>query len=192
MQKRVALKDYWLIFVASIALAVGLNHILMILDVAKYSPAYQEAVKVLYAPPFGQQLVYTGLLIPIVEELIFRGLVFKVMRKWVPFVGTMILSALLFGIYHGNLVQFLYAGICGLWLAYLYEKVGSILVPVVVHMCMNITSCTMTEFGIFTWIFKNPVSIWTITIGSVLLFCVSFFSIQKLDVTKMLKKYCKE
>ena len=192
MQKRVALKDYWLILAASIALAVGLNHILMILDVAKFSPAYQEAVKVLYAPPFGQQLLYTGLLIPIIEELIFRGLVFKVMRKWAPFVVTMIVSAFLFGIYHGNLVQFLYAGICGLWLAYLYEKEKSIVVPIALHMCMNITSCTMTEFGIFTLIFKNPVSVWGITIGCILVFLISFFSIQKLDVTKMLKKYCKE
>ena len=152
MCKRISLRDYCVIAVSGIALAIGLNYILLVIDLAQYSEAYQDAVEVLYAPPFIQQILYTGILVPILEELIFRGLVFKVLRKWIPFLWAMLISAILFGVYHGNLVQFVYAGLCGLFLAYLYEKYDSILAPIWSHMIMNIAVCTMTEFGVFSWL----------------------------------------
>ena len=155
MRQKVTVKEYASVLVMSISLAVGLNNVLLFLDLAKYSKAYQEAVKVLYAPSLIEQILLTGILIPIVEELIFRGLLFKILRKWIPFVFAMMISAVLFGLYHGNLVQFVYASLCGLMLAYFYERFQSVVVPICAHMVMNLVAVLFTEYGIFTWMFEE-------------------------------------
>ncbi len=192
MQTKVGLKQYSMIILMGIALAIGLNNILMVLNLAKYSEAYRKATEILYAPSLGQQILYTGLLIPMMEEIIFRAGVFKILRKWMPFVWAMILSALLFGIYHGNLVQFVYAGICGLLLAYLYEKYHTIVAPMLLHMVMNLTACVLTEFHFFVWMLERSVRVAGITILCMAVFFLAFIRVQELDITKMLKKYCKE
>ena len=192
MQKRVVLKNYITIIALAVAIGVGLNVLLLKIDLAQYSKAYQEAVKGFYEPSLWTQLLTTGMLVPVLEEIVFRGVAFRFMRKWLPFIWAMILSALLFGLSHGNLVQFVYATFCGMYLAYLYEKFGSIWSSVVAHMTMNITACVMTHFGWFTWIFESEIRI---TIAIVLCLCVAsvlLCNIHKLDVTKMLKKDCKK
>ena len=191
MQKRVVLKGYIAIAVLSIMIALGLNNVLLVIDLAKYSEAYQEAVQILYAPGVLKLILYTGIFIPIVEELLFRGLAFRLLRKWMPFVWAMILSALVFGIYHGNLVQFVYATICGLYLAYLCETFGSVLASILAHMVMNITACVMTEFGWFVWIFEQGARVLVVTLFCIGMAGVLFVYLQKLDVTKLLKKDCK-
>lgn len=164
MRQKVSFRHYWMIAVLGIAVAVGLNNILLMVDLAKYSKAYQEAAKILYAPPFAEQILITGIFVPIVEELVFRGLVFRVLRKWIPFVWAMVLSAVLFGIYHGNLVQFVYASLCGLLLGYVYEVYGMIFAPILAHMVMNLVVCIMTKFGGFTWIFQGGIRVSFVTV----------------------------
>ena len=192
MQKRKLLKYYMFVLLASITLAIGLNNIILLLDIPRYSKAYQEAAEVLYAPSFGMQILLTGFVIPIIEELLFRGLAFRILRKWIPFVWAMLVTALLFGIYHGNLVQFIYATLCGLFLAYLCEKFQTVIAPIVAHIVMNITACTMTELQWFSWMFGNVWRVIVITIICVLIYGITFVFIQKMDVTKLLKNYCKE
>ena len=181
----------FLIVIASVMLAVGLNNILQVLDVAKYSEAYQEAVKTFYAPSFWKQILFTGIFIPIIEEILFRGIAFRILRKWLPFVWTMLITAFLFGIYHGNLVQFIYAMLCGLFLAYLCEKLHAVWASIVAHISMNVLACTMTKFEAFNWIFENAFRVAFVTTFCLVIFGVSIVCLQKLDVTEMLKKDCK-
>lgn len=188
MRQRVPLRKYWAIVVFSIALCIGLNNILLFIDLAKYSEAYQKASEILYAPPFLQQLLYTGILVPIMEELIFRVLIFKVLRKWIPFVWAMLISALLFGVYHGNWVQFVYAGLCGLFLAYVYEYYGSFLAPVMAHVVMNLVVCTMTKIGGFTWMFEGTARVIVVTIVCVVLAMLSILGMPKNGCYKNVKK----
>ena len=175
-----------------IVLAIGLNNILLFLNIAKYSKAYQEAADLIYAFRFWEQILYTGILIPIIEEIIFRGIVFRILRKWFPFIAVAIVSSLAFGIYHGNLVQFVYASLCGMFLAYLCEKFQSVLAPIVAHVIMNITSCIMTEYQLFSWVFESGMRVALVTAICVFVFCILLWKIQKVDITKLLKKYCKK
>ena len=48
----------------------------------------------------------------------------------------------MFGIYHANMIQFIYTSIMGLLLALYYEKSGSLIVPVIAHMAMNAFAVT--------------------------------------------------
>ena len=192
MQKRNVLNNLGIIIILSIAVAVGLNSLLLSVDLAQYSERYQEATVVLSSPPFAQQILYSGIWIPIVEELLFREILFRVLRKWIAFPWAMLISAVVFGAYHGNIVQFVYATICGMLLAYLYEKYDSIFATILSHMSMNIFSIILTQTGVFSWIMDSSLKVvFVIAICGAISVC-ALRSLQKVDVTKVLKIYCKD
>lgn len=74
---------------------------------------------------------------PITEELIFRGVILHMANRHITFVGANILQAVLFGIYHGNLVQGIYATLLGFLLGSIYYKYRSIIAPIFLHMLIN-------------------------------------------------------
>ena len=192
MQKRDVLRHVGIVAILSISVSVLLNILLLRSNLPQYSERYQEASVILYTPPFWQQLLTSGLLIPILEEVIFRGIGFRLLRRWISFPCAMTLSAVVFGAYHGNLVQFVYAGICGMLLAYLCEKYDSIVAPILSHIAMNTVAIVFTQWGIFAQIMKSD-----IVALMVMFFCgvfgvVVFRRLQKMDVTKVLKIYCKD
>jgi len=152
VQDRITLKSCLAIILISAAVAIGLNNIISFINLAEYSKSYQKTAELLYAPSFPKQILYFGICVPIIEELIFRGFLFQFLRKRVSFVVAMFGSAVVFGLYHGNLVQFVYATICGLLLAYFCEKCHSVLASVLSHMSMNIVVCTMVYVKGFEWI----------------------------------------
>lgn len=54
-----------------------------------------------------------------------------------PFLGANILQALFFGIYHGNIIQGIYATIIGFLLGLLYRRFNSIYASILLHMMIN-------------------------------------------------------
>lgn len=192
MQKRDVLRHAGIVILISIFVSVGLNLLLLLINLPQYSERYQEVTVMLYTPPFWQQLLSSGLLIPIVEELLFRGGVFRVFRKWISFPWAMIISSVVFGAYHGNLVQFVYAGLCGVLLAYLYEKYHTILAPILSHAAMNIVAVILTQMGVFAEILKSGIVAFLVLIFCGVCGIAVFLKLQKMDVTKVLKIYCKE
>ena len=82
--------------------------------------------------------VVVGLLAPLVEELVFRGAVLKVLLQWKqnPWVGIGI-SALLFALIHMNPAQMIHAFLIGLLLGWLYWRTDSIIPGVVYHWVNN-------------------------------------------------------
>lgn len=82
-------------------------------------------------------LVVTVCLAPIGEELIFRGVIMGYARRVMPFVWANLLQAVLFGVYHMNLVQGMYAFAMGLLFGYLVKKCDSLLASVAVHFVVN-------------------------------------------------------
>lgn len=182
MQKRIAKVGWFLIPLLSISLAIVLNNIILISGIAKISPRYQEAAASLYAPAFWKQILLVGISVPILEELLFRSLAFGILRKWMSFVPAMLLSSIVFGVYHGNIVQFIYATLCGLLLAYLFERFG-VVASVVSHMSMNLSACILTELGVYEWMFGKLWRVVVITILMSAVFVVLYRKVQKLDVT---------
>ena len=76
---------------------------------------------------------------PIVEELIFRKLMIDRIRGYGE-KTAIIFSAICFGLFHGNLTQFLFAGVVGLFLGYVYCKTGKVFHTLIMHMLLNATS----------------------------------------------------
>ncbi|EEI86308.1 CAAX amino terminal protease family protein [Anaerococcus lactolyticus ATCC 51172] len=74
---------------------------------------------------------------PLVEELLFRGVLFEELRKEISLKVTIFLTALVFGIYHFNILQSSNAFFLGLVLAYVYYKTRSIKASIIVHATNN-------------------------------------------------------
>ena len=70
------------------------------------------------------QLLCLGVLVPISEELVFRGMMFKRLREQSGFMHAAIFSSVVFALLHGNMVQMLYAFATGMMLSYVYENMA--------------------------------------------------------------------
>ena len=82
-------------------------------------------------------LFVTVILAPLAEELLFRGITLRKATKIMPFFLANILQAVLFGIYHGNLVQGAYAFALGLILGFVAEYFHSIWASILLHAFIN-------------------------------------------------------
>ena len=86
------------------------------------------------------------ILAPIGEELIFRGLTLRIMRKAFPWQVAVIIQAVLFGVYHMNLVQGIYATLLGLFMGYLAYRYNSVVPGILLHMTINSLSYVIEYF----------------------------------------------
>ena len=102
--------------------------------------SYTDTQQIIEGGGFLIQLLTAGIVAPIVEELIFRGLVYRRTKKMTGTIAAAILSAALFGVFHGNWVQAPYAFIIGIVAVFVYEKFKSIVAPIMLHMSANILS----------------------------------------------------
>ncbi len=87
-----------------------------------------------------------GILAPLAEEMVFRGAILRTLLNyfngrmyWVP----IIVSALLFGLVHGNMAQLLNAFLIGILLGWMYYRTESIVPGVVLHWVNNTVAYTM-------------------------------------------------
>ena len=80
--------------------------------------------------------IYMVICAPILEEYIFRKLIVDRTVKYGEGVAI-VLSGLMFGLFHGNLNQFAYAFLLGGFLAFMYVKTGNLKITIGLHMCIN-------------------------------------------------------
>ena len=90
--------------------------------------------------------VATLILPPIVEEVIFRGLILQYLGKaGASFIVANLIQAVLFGIFHMNLVQGIYTALLGFLLGYLAYRYDSIFVPMILHAIYNLFGTVLVD-----------------------------------------------
>lgn len=101
----------------------------------------QETVKLLQTATdpvvISLMAIAAVLVAPICEEIVFRGYLFPVAKKYAGTWVAAVCSGLVFAAAHGSLAALLPLFIFGIVLAMLYEKTGSIWAPMAVHFCFN-------------------------------------------------------
>ena len=119
-------------------LAMSLNLLIATINLDRIFPSYSTEIKPwLFRLPLLTGLFIYGVLAPVAEELIFRWLFFRKLCVYFIAQAAGVGSALIFGIYHGNAVQFIYAFIFGMILAYVYWRFDNILSSMMVHGAAN-------------------------------------------------------
>lgn len=99
--------------------------------------------------------IYSVILAPVCEELIFRGVTFSSAKRIMPFWAANILQAFLFGAFHMNFVQGCYAFVLGLFLGYVCQKGKSIYFSLFLHFLFNLWAAVIAPLisGIKTTVF---------------------------------------
>lgn len=82
-------------------------------------------------------MVITAIVAPILEEIVFRKIIFGELYKRMGFFWAAAFSSFIFGIIHDGLEHILIYASIGFVFAFLYVKTKRIIVPVITHMVMN-------------------------------------------------------
>ncbi len=139
-KKGIAL-PWWLILVPiGVFVSLAGNLLINVSDLTKMSEGFEQSQQMLFSGPLLAQIIGIGVIIPICEELIYRGLIFMRLRQYCNVNLAIGISALLFAAFHGNIVQGIYAFVTGVLFAYVYEKYGSLKAPIAVHISANMLS----------------------------------------------------
>lgn len=136
-------------FLAGVFAAVTCNNLISISGLTeRFADESEMIAQLVYGGDLTIEILAVVILGPIAEELVFRGLVYKRMREISPFILSMLFSALLFGVYHQNWIQGIYAFLMGIVFAFVYEKFHSIWAPIAAHVGANALSVFLTESGV--------------------------------------------
>mgnify|MGYP002621666364 CR=1 FL=1 len=105
-------------------------------------PEYESLYREMMHTPSG--VLAACLFVPVCEEVVFRaGIMSPLLRHgvnpWIP----ISLSALVFGVFHGNLVQIAYALPAGFVFAIVYYLTGSLLISIACHILNNTAMVVM-------------------------------------------------
>lgn len=83
-------------------------------------------------------LLTVGIGAPFMEELVFRGFLYGVAKRFTHWSYAAVAAAMFFAIVHGNVMSFLPLTLLGLLFTAAYEKSGNLLVPMVMHGIFNV------------------------------------------------------
>lgn len=147
-ERETSITAWSVLVVMAVALCVSLNALIGFSGLDKFSQKYQQVAETLYSGGVLLELLTVGILGPVCEELIFRGLMFQRLCGYVKPVIAVVVSALMFGVYHGNIVQGVYAFVLGTVMALCYLRFQTLWAPIVIHVVANITSVCITEISI--------------------------------------------
>lgn len=136
---KMAIKDFVILFLIGIliqlVMSLALTYILPLFETieAQYN-------KLLDSMELGQNalsFIVTVLVAPIGEEFIFRGVTMELGKRHLPFHVLNVLQALLFGLYHMNIVQGIYAFLLGIVLGLVLKRYQNIKACIWLHMAIN-------------------------------------------------------
>ena len=156
-QKEGVLEQVKQIFLSCVAVAcfgMALNNLIAMTPLMQVSSGFQEANENFFAGTILMEILASCVIVPIAEELLFRGVVLNRCSILVGEKAGIVFSALLFGLIHVNLVQFLYAGLLGIVLGMIVQKTGKVSLAVWGHGAANLLAIIRAETGVFDFSYQ--------------------------------------
>ncbi len=141
-------KWYFIPVIMGVSAAIAGNNMITMSGLEQSSEAFVEVNQVLTAGSFGLQILGVGILVPIVEELLFRGIIYKRMKEIMPTLQAGISCALLFGVLHANIVQGIYGFCIGILMCLVYERFHSLIAPILMHVSANLVVVLAAGFNV--------------------------------------------
>lgn len=135
-----------LLAVFAVCSAIVLNQAVSALQLSAKFQGYHTAESSLYSVPVAIGILTYGFVSPFAEEALFRYLLLNRVRRLTGNrVLAVLFSALLFGIYHGNVVQGIYAAAIGVLIAVSYLYFDHYLAAFLFHMSANLSVYLLSQ-----------------------------------------------
>ena len=129
---KICFMSYSLVYIVNLLT----NLLMMLIAVFKGSEVTNPLVNVIEGSNWIWSLIFAGILSPIIEEMMFRGVMLNKLRRYGDKVAI-ITTAILFGLFHANFSQFFYAVALGMIFAYVTLKTGTIKYSIILHIVVN-------------------------------------------------------
>ena len=130
---KICIMSYSLVYIVNLLT----NLLMMLIAVFKGSEVTNPLLNLLEGSNWIWSLVFAGILSPIIEEMMFRGIMLNKLRGYGDKIAI-ITTAVLFGLFHANFSQFFYAVSLGMIFAYVTLKTGTIKYSIILHIVVNI------------------------------------------------------
>ncbi|MBE6673492.1 MAG: CPBP family intramembrane metalloprotease [Ruminococcaceae bacterium] len=113
------------------------------------------------------QFLSVGFMAPLLEEVLFRGLILGSLKKEMHPWLAIVISAVFFGVAHGTPIGIIYATVLGIFMGWIFVKFNSVLPGFLFHMAYN---CTLS--------FSEGLTV----VG--IIFCVPILILEIIDINK--------
>ena len=133
---------------------VALNNFIAMTPLVQVSEGFQTANENFFGGGVWMQVLASCVVVPVAEELLFRGIVLKRVALFAGETIGIIYSALLFGLIHVNLVQFIYAALLGALLAVIVVKTKRVSLAVLGHATANLIAIFRTASGVLDFSYQ--------------------------------------
>ncbi len=147
--RKIGLKEAGIIATAGAALNILVTYIMQYMVSATvlkdHVADFEKLIKPLMDGSFIGVVFTVGIVAPVFEEILFRGLIYNELRKSMPVGVAVLLQAVAFAIFHGNLVQGVYTVVIGIVFALVYIWFKSIWAAIAIHVFYNTTSVIMSR-----------------------------------------------
>ena len=172
------------IIISSVALLVGFSGPISVLI------PIPESIQKSLLQLTGQTGVWTFVLMvvvaPILEELIFRGIILDGLLKRYRPSTSILVSSLLFGIAHLNPWQFVTGIIIGVFSSWIYYRTKSLTPSIIIHAVANLTGFTMRCFIDFGSLMNQGIierygglgNLTMLIVGSTIIVTISIYYLQ--------------
>lgn len=123
-----------------------------------------------------ETLVYTFLFAPVFEEMFYRGFLYKVLSKKYSFVITALVVSIIFAMSHKTLWHLIPSFIFSLYQCYVYKKIGTLTVPILLHILYNVLAFFFGMVPLFKFSILLSVILVIISIYLIFELCLKFKS----------------
>ena len=106
----------------------NLNNVIYFTDIFKQSEL-----------PILVEIISSCICGPILEEILFRGIVYNKLKTFNKRMTAIIMCSIIFGIFHTNIIEMVYAFGLSFMFIYLYEKYKTLKAPILMHIALNTT-----------------------------------------------------
>lgn len=124
-----------------------LNYVIIHSPLPGLFPAYTDRIsKALLSVDIIYGILLYCIAAPLIEELIFRIFVYNTIYRFIGFLPAALISSLLFGAFHMNMIQFVYASLMGMLICVLYHSDHRVFVPMLIHCGANLAIWLSSAF----------------------------------------------
>lgn len=147
---------YVLAIFGALTLMLGIDMLVVFTDISgKVAPGLSGQA-LLKTGSLWSMLLVIGVLIPVIEEFVFRGIVYNVLKFRMKLPLAMLVTALIYTLLQGGRDRSPYLLALGFLFAYAYEYFGTFAMPVILHVVSSVTwvficYTGVDESGLYNW-----------------------------------------
>lgn len=138
IKKRASKKELTMMIILGLSFSIAYNVVATLLG--------SDAVNPNISIYFILLIISKGIIGPIIEEYLYRGIVYNKLKTFNKKNTALVITTLIFSFMHNNIFQIVLAFLLGLILIKIYDKYENMLYPIIIHIIVNLVAILFTPY----------------------------------------------